>query len=56
MFDHVYVMAEGQCVYQGSSTHIVPYIQEFGLSCPLTYNPADFSKYHNMRTRNILTI
>ncbi|CAD7079016.1 unnamed protein product [Hermetia illucens] len=42
MFDHVYVMAEGQCVYQGSSTHIVPYIQEFGLSCPLTYNPADF--------------
>lgn len=42
MFDKVYVLAEGQCIYQGSGTNIVPYMQHIGLSCPLTYNPADF--------------
>lgn len=44
MFDKVYVLAEGQCIYQGSGPNIVPYLQQIGLTCPLTYNPADFSK------------
>lgn len=43
MFDHVYVLAAGQCVYQGHSDKIVEYLQHVGLNCPLTYNPADFS-------------
>lgn len=34
----------GQCVYQGNGLHIVPYMQTVGLSCPITHNPADFSK------------
>lgn len=42
MIDKVYVLAEGQCIYQGSGANIVPYMQHIGLSCPLTYNPADF--------------
>ncbi|SPP79198.1 ATP-binding cassette sub-family G member 4 isoform X1 [Drosophila guanche] len=42
MIDTVYVLAEGQCVYQGSGSNIVPYMQHLGLSCPVTYNPADF--------------
>ncbi|EDW71176.1 ATP-binding cassette subfamily G member 4 [Drosophila virilis] len=42
MFDKVYVLAEGQCIYQGSGANIVPYMNHLGLSCPLTYNPADF--------------
>lgn len=42
MFDHVYIVADGQCVYQGSGSYIVPYMQNFGLNCPLHYNPADF--------------
>ncbi|KAH8279564.1 hypothetical protein KR018_001731 [Drosophila ironensis] len=42
-FDAVYVLAEGQCIYQGSGGNIVPYMQcHLGLSCPITYNPADF--------------
>lgn len=44
MFDKVYIMAEGECVYQGSVQNIVPYLKEIGPTCPVTYNPADFSK------------
>lgn len=42
MFDHVYVIAEGLCVYQGSSYNIIPYLQSIGLHCPQYHNPADF--------------
>ncbi|CAO1322623.1 unnamed protein product [Diamesa serratosioi] len=42
MFDHVYIMANAQCVYQGKGDYIVPYLDSLGLSCPTTYNPADF--------------
>ncbi|XP_055839144.1 ATP-binding cassette sub-family G member 1 [Episyrphus balteatus] len=42
MFDKVYVLADGQCAYQGSTQNIVPFMNSIGLSCPLTYNPADF--------------
>lgn len=44
MFDHVYILAEGQCVYQGKGSNIVPYTQSIGLNCPITYNPVDFSE------------
>ncbi|XP_017065594.2 ATP-binding cassette sub-family G member 4 [Drosophila eugracilis] len=42
MLDAVYVLAKGQCIYQGSGTNIVPYMKHLGLCCPVTYNPADF--------------
>lgn len=45
MFDHVYILSTGQCVYQGQGGNIVNYLQIIGLNCPLTYNPADFSEY-----------
>lgn len=45
MFDHVYVVADGQCVYQGHGTQIVPFMQTIGLNCPVTYNPADFGRF-----------
>ena len=43
-FDHIYVVANGQCVYNGNGGNIVPYLDMVGLRCPKTYNPADFSK------------
>ncbi|KAK6636014.1 hypothetical protein RUM43_009666 [Polyplax serrata] len=42
MFDHVYFLAEGYCMYQGSSLNTVPYLLSVGLSCPQYHNPADF--------------
>jgi ABC-type multidrug transport system ATPase subunit len=44
MFDHVYVVANGNCIYQGKGQFIVPYVETVGLRCPTSHNPADFSK------------
>lgn len=41
-FDHVYVLADGRCTYQGTSRGVVPFLNELQLPCPKTYNPADF--------------
>ena len=43
MFDHVYIVAHGYCVFQGCVNDIVPFLQTFGFNCPTHYNPADFS-------------
>ncbi|KAF7392065.1 hypothetical protein HZH68_011608 [Vespula germanica] len=42
-FDNVYVMANGQCVYRGSSNNVVSFLQQIGIECPIHYNPADFT-------------
>lgn len=45
MFDHIYVVAKGQCIFQGRGENIVPYVETIGIRCPKTYNPADFSEF-----------
>ncbi|XP_072939153.1 ATP-binding cassette sub-family G member 1-like isoform X2 [Epargyreus clarus] len=42
VFDHVYVVADGRCAYQGTAAGVVPFLKELHLPCPKTYNPADF--------------
>ncbi|CAH2107999.1 unnamed protein product [Euphydryas editha] len=42
VFDHVYVVADGKCAYQGTSGGVIPFLKELHLPCPKTYNPADF--------------
>jgi len=45
MFDHIYIVAEGQCMFAGVGQDMVPYLSTIGLNCPKHYNPADFSKH-----------
>ncbi|XP_072760266.1 ATP-binding cassette subfamily G member 4 [Anoplolepis gracilipes] len=42
MIDHLYVVADGNCVYTGSTHNLVPYLSSLGLHCPTHYNPVDF--------------
>lgn len=42
MFDHLYALAEGCCIYQGSSNNLVPFLNDLNLVCPETFNPSDF--------------
>ncbi|XP_071455034.1 ATP-binding cassette sub-family G member 1 [Hetaerina americana] len=43
MFDHLYIVAEGYCTYQGSVAGLLPFISRTAdLHCPQYHNPADF--------------
>ncbi|ENN78555.1 hypothetical protein YQE_04981, partial [Dendroctonus ponderosae] len=42
MFDKLYALSAGKCIYDGPSTQLVPYFNNFNVKCPPYHNPADF--------------
>ncbi|CAH1160279.1 unnamed protein product [Phaedon cochleariae] len=42
LFDQVYVLAAGNCVYQGGTEKMIPFFEAIGYPCPMYHNPADY--------------
>ena len=42
MFDTVYLLADGKCMYEGTTKNTVAYFSSIGLHCPMYHNPADY--------------
>nr|XP_037274517.1 ATP-binding cassette sub-family G member 4-like isoform X1 [Rhipicephalus microplus] len=42
LFDRLYVLADGYCLYHGTVRDLLPTLTANGLQCPAFYNPADF--------------
>lgn len=42
LFDQIFVLAKGQCVFQGGPRVLVPFLSNVNLHCPTYYNPSDY--------------
>lgn len=42
LFDQVYVLTKGECLYQGATSKLLSYLESMKLPCPLYHNPADY--------------
>ncbi|XP_014665205.1 PREDICTED: ATP-binding cassette sub-family G member 4-like [Priapulus caudatus] len=42
MFNKLYILADGQCIYKGKTKGLIPFLKSESLECPAYHNPADF--------------
>lgn len=43
IFDQVYALAAGRCLYQGLTSKLISFLETVQLPCPMFHNPADYS-------------
>uniref|UniRef100_A0A0K8WFN7 ATP-binding cassette sub-family G member 1 n=1 Tax=Bactrocera latifrons TaxID=174628 RepID=A0A0K8WFN7_BACLA len=41
-FDSIFVLASGQCVYQGQPGTVIPFLRHVHIECPKYYSPSDY--------------
>ncbi|XP_017472900.1 PREDICTED: ATP-binding cassette sub-family G member 1 [Rhagoletis zephyria] len=41
-FDSIFVLASGQCVYQGPPSAVIPFLRHVHIECPKYYSPSDY--------------
>lgn len=51
MFDHLFALADGQCIYTGATISLVPFLAKLNLACPPSYSPTDYRMYNEIRLR-----
>ena len=44
MFDDIYLITEGQCIYSGPLNELTNVLEQEGFTCPKYYNRADFGE------------
>ncbi|XP_019870035.1 ATP-binding cassette sub-family G member 1 [Aethina tumida] len=42
MFDRLYALSAGKCIYNGTISGLIPHLETLNLKCPAYHNPADF--------------
>ncbi|KAL3266491.1 hypothetical protein HHI36_010661 [Cryptolaemus montrouzieri] len=42
IFDQVYILSSGNCLYQGSTKNMIQFFKDIGAPCPVYHNPADY--------------
>lgn len=42
MFDHLFAVAEGRCIYTGGTENLIPFLSGLDLKCPEFHNPSDY--------------
>ncbi|XP_054713006.1 ATP-binding cassette sub-family G member 1-like [Uloborus diversus] len=43
IFDKLYMLAQGQCIFRGFTKELVPFLANLGLACPQYHNPTDYA-------------
>lgn len=56
MFDHLFAVAEGSCIYTGAPYNLVPFLSEVDLKCPPRHNPSDYRKFCSSKGEKMIHI